>query len=97
MEIRRAQNIESFKNFRENLDLLNVKSSSISVVLQYNKRDLESQNGTRVMSIEQMEEDLNPNSEWPWIGASAVSGQGVKETFKRICMLTVANVGRQLI
>ncbi|AFM22794.1 GTP-binding protein [Desulfomonile tiedjei] len=97
MEIRRAQNIESFQNFRENLDLLNVKSSSISVVLQYNKRDLESQNGTRIMPIEQMEEDLNPNGEWPWIGASAVSGQGVKETFKRICMLTVANVGKQLI
>lgn len=97
MEIRREQNIESLRNLRENLLGLSIDPSSISLVLQYNKRDLGEENGKRIMPVELMEDDLNPKSECPWFEASAVLGHGVKETFKRICMLTVANVGSQLL
>ena len=96
MEVRREQNIESLLNLRENLALVGGNPSAISLVLQYNKRDL-GENGTRIMPVELMEMDLNPASQLPWFEASAVSGVGVKETFKRICMLTVANVGSQLL
>jgi GTPase SAR1 family protein len=96
MEVRREQNIESMVNLKENLALLGMKASAISLVLQYNKRDLE-QNSARIMPVELMEMDLNPTSELPWFEASAVTGAGVKETFKSICMLTVANVSSQLL
>ncbi|MBI5248895.1 MAG: GTPase domain-containing protein [Desulfomonile tiedjei] len=96
MEVRRQQNIESLLNLRENLDLVGINPSSISLVLQYNKRDL-AENGTKIMPVELMEMDLNPTSGLTSFEASAVTGVGVKETFKQICMLTVASVGSQLL
>jgi GTPase SAR1 family protein len=96
MEVRREQNIESLLNLRDNLRLVGINPSAISLVLQYNKRDL-GENGTRIMPVDLMESDLNPDSELPWLEASAVTGVGVKETFKQICMLTVASVGSQLM
>ena len=49
------------------------------------------------MSIPEMESDLNAESQWPSYEASALYGNGVKPTFKKICMMTVLDVCRQLL
>jgi GTPase SAR1 family protein len=96
LDIRRSQNLESFKNLQDNLREHGLSFSNIAMVLQFNKRDL---NGgeAAVMPISHMQEDLNPYMKWPYFEASAINGDGVKETFKSICMLTVANVCRQFL
>lgn len=96
LEIRRRQNIESLKNLEENLQAIGSDISTLPMVLQYNKRDL---NGgdSPILSLEEMKNDLNPCNRWPALAASALYGEGVKETFKKICMMTVVDVCRQLL
>ncbi len=96
LDIRRAQNLESFKNLQDNLKDQGSSLSSVAMVLQFNKRDL---NGgeAAVLPIADLQEDLNPYMKWPFFEASAINGQGVKETFKSICMLTVSNVCSQFL
>lgn len=92
----RDENIDSLLNLRDNLLELDKEIKSIPLVIQYNKRDL-CRNGVPTLSIDDLERDLNPVARWPWFQASALYGGGVKETFKTICMMTVAEVSRQLI
>jgi signal recognition particle receptor subunit beta len=95
LQARKEQNVESFQNLKENLGQVGIDLSSVSLVLQYNKRDLHGPD-TMTMPLEDMERDLNPEGKWPWFPASALQGQGVKDTFKKVTMLTVENVSRQL-
>jgi len=96
LEARRNNNIESFFNMEENLGDQGKTSASLPVVLQYNKRDLE---GTKVavLPMEEMEKDLNAAGDRPSFPASAIKGDGVKETFKKICMMTVVDVSTRLL
>jgi signal recognition particle receptor subunit beta len=96
MAHKKDENIESLVNLEENLVLMDKEMKTMPMVLQYNKRDLTG-NGVPTQSIQEMERDLNPRSKWPWFQASALYGDGVKETFKTICMLTIADVSRQLV
>ncbi len=95
LPMRKAQNSESLLNLAENLKLVGAEISAMPLVLQYNKRDLKS-SGTSVMPVAEMESDLNHDGEWPAFQAAALHGYGVKETFKKICMLTVQNVCKQM-
>jgi hypothetical protein len=65
------------------------------LVLQYNKRDLENE-GAQLMSLEQMEKDLNSQLKVPSFGASAVSGENVIPTLKRIISLTMTSLQKTL-
>lgn len=95
LEIRQAHNIESMSNLQDNLGDLGRQLSDVPLVLQYNKRDL---NGnSRLVSIKQLDEDLNSDHIYKSFPASALMGNGVKETFKQICMMTVANVCKQFL
>lgn len=96
LEIRRTQNIESLANLEQNLKALGIELSSVPLVMQYNKRDLGG-NGTALMTIEQMEEELNPGHFRQSFPASALTGDGVKGTFKSVCMTTVSSVCAQLL
>jgi hypothetical protein len=69
---------------------------SLPLVFQYNKRDLE-ESRVAVLPIEQMDKDLNPRGRFPSFPASALRGDGVKETFKKICMMTVIDVSSRLL
>jgi signal recognition particle receptor subunit beta len=95
LQARKEHNVESLENLRQNLEEIGIALSDVSVVLQYNKRDL---NGPEamIMPVEAMERDLNPSGKYPWVGASALTGEGIKDTFKQICSMTVAHVSRQL-
>jgi GTPase SAR1 family protein len=95
LEIRQAHNLESLSNLQDNLRELGRELADLPLVLQYNKRDL---NGTsQLMSVSQLDQDLNADHLYKAFPASALVGPGVKETFKQICMLTVANVCRQFL
>ncbi len=96
LEARRNNNIESFLNLDDNLREQGKSTSSLPVVLQFNKRDLA---GSRValLPIEDMEKDLNPSSRFASFPASALKGDGVRETFKKICMMTVVDVSTRLL
>jgi GTPase SAR1 family protein len=96
LEARRNNNIESFLNLDDNLRDQGKSTSSLPVVLQFNKRDLA---GSRVavLPTEEMEKDLNPSSRFASFPASALRGDGVRETFKKICMMTVVDVSTRLL
>lgn len=93
---RRHNNIESFQNLKENLAEQGKSIETLPLVVQYNKRDLD---GTRVpvMPMEELERDLNTDHRFPTYPASAIKGDGVRETFKKICVLTVMDVSTRLL
>ncbi|MDQ7782131.1 MAG: GTPase domain-containing protein [Desulfomonilaceae bacterium] len=93
---KRNENIDSLVNLDYNLREMDRELAEIPLVLQYNKRDL-NRNGVRTLPLDVMDKDLNPTAKLRRFGASALYGDGVKDTFKAICMLTVADVCRQLI
>ncbi|MFC1833427.1 ATP/GTP-binding protein [Thermodesulfobacteriota bacterium] len=96
LEARRNNNIESLGNLEENLGEQGKDLFSIPLVLQYNKRDLDGSKVT-ILPVSDMELDLNAEGKFPSFPASALTGEGVKETFKKICMLTVMDVGARLL
>jgi signal recognition particle receptor subunit beta len=80
----REANIESFKSLAENLEEFGLEVSEVPVVLQYNKRDL-----SNILTIEELNADLNPDGSLKFQEASAVNGDGVITTLKEITKLTL--------
>jgi len=71
-------NVESLENLFSNLRELGMNPDEIPIVLQYNKRDLPG-----IASPEVLDGALNRNG-YPVFLASAVAGDGVLDTLKRI-------------
>jgi signal recognition particle receptor subunit beta len=96
LEARKNNNVESLHNLQENLQDQGKGPTDLPLVLQYNKRDLA---GSKValLPVEDMEQDLNPENLFPSFAASALRGDGVRETFKKICMMTVVDVSARLL
>jgi signal recognition particle receptor subunit beta len=80
----RDANIESFKSLVENLKEFGLEVSDLPIVLQYNKRDL-----SDILTIEELNADLNPEGEFQFHESSAVNGDGVITTLKEITKLTL--------
>ncbi len=95
MTLRQEMNIKSLENLRENLASFNKDLNTIPLVLQYNKRDLGKQ-GIPVLSIESLENDLNSTLKAPYFPASAVTGENVAATMKKIISLTVISLREKL-
>jgi len=96
MAVRREKNILSLKNLQENLAAYKKSIFKIPFVMQYNKMDLKEQ-GIPLLSIETLERDLNSQLKTPSFPASAVLGNNVVATLKRIISLTVASIRNDLI
>jgi len=96
LEARRTSNAESFQNLENNLKEQGKSVNGVPLVMQYNKRDLD---GSKVvvMPVEAMEGDLNAYKRYPSFAASALRGDGVRETFKKICVMTVVDVSSRLL
>jgi len=94
LEVRREKNLLSLKDLQENLREYALNIFKIPLVMQFNKRDLASQ-GMPLMSIEQMEHDLNRQLKAPSFAASAVNGEGVGATLKECLKLTLKSLQRQ--
>jgi signal recognition particle receptor subunit beta len=80
----REANIESFTSLVENLEDLGLDMSELPLVLQYNKRDLKN-----ILTVDELNHDLNPRANYPFHEASAINGNGVFETLKEITKLTL--------
>ncbi|MBC8394494.1 MAG: GTPase domain-containing protein [Deltaproteobacteria bacterium] len=95
LEVRREKNMLSLKDMNENLKEYGMNIFKVPLVLQYNKRDLAKQ-GLPVMSIEQLDKDLNRQLKVPAYPASAVSGDGVGATLKECLKLTLKHLKKQI-
>jgi len=80
----RDANLESFKSLADNLEEFGLEVSEVPIVLQYNKRDL-----SNILTIEELNADLNPDGSFKFEEASAVNGDGVITTLKEITKLTL--------
>lgn len=95
MDLRREMNIRSLQNLKENLEAFNKNISSIPLVMQYNKRDLADE-GIPILSVETLEKDLNSQLKAPYFSASAIRGDNVAATMKKIIALTVSSLRKKL-
>lgn len=94
LEVRREKNMFSLQDLHNNLKEYGLSIFNIPLVIQYNKRDLTDQ-GIPLMSIEQMERDLNRQLKVPSFAASAVKGNGVGITLKTCLKLTLKSLQEQ--
>jgi signal recognition particle receptor subunit beta len=95
LEVRKMANLSSLKDLAENLKEDQKNIFQIPLVVQYNKRDLESQ-GLPVMPVELMEKELNSKLKAPHHTASALQGTGVGATLKEILLLTLRHLQKEL-
>lgn len=96
LRVQRQKNIESLQNLEENLSEYKISINECPLVFQYNKRDLARSNFP-LLSVEELEEDLNARFRAPAFEASALTGFGVFETLREITKITVRHVARKLL
>ena len=95
MSLRREMNIKSLENLRENLASFNKDLNTIPLVIQYNKRDLGKQ-GIPILTTDELTKDLNSQLKAAWLPASAVTGENIAATMKKIISLTVVSLKEKL-
>ncbi|RLB96526.1 MAG: gliding motility protein [Deltaproteobacteria bacterium] len=95
LEVRREKNMLSLKDLQANLKEYGLNIFKVPLVLQYNKRDLGEQ-GIPLMSIEQMDQDLNRQLKVPSFPGSALKGDGVGVALKECTKLTLKSLQREL-
>ena len=95
LAVRREKNMVSLKDLQYNLKEYGLNIFKIPLVMQHNKRDLDGQ-GFPIMSVEQMEKDLNRQLKVPSFPASAIIGQGVGATLKECLKLTLISFRKKL-
>ncbi len=95
LAVRREKNMLSLKDLQHNLREYGLNIFKIPLVMQHNKRDLAGQ-GYPIMSVEQMEKDLNRQLKVPSFPASAIIGQGVGTTLKECLKLTLISFRQKL-
>ena len=95
MEVQRRKNMESLKDLQQNLKEYGLNIYKIPLVLQYNKRDLATEE-VPVMSLDQMEKDLNGQLKIPSFPASAIRRDGVGATLKKCLELTLRSLQKDL-
>ena len=84
-------NVESLRNLEENLLELGLSIENVPLVMQYNKRDLRS-----ILTVEELNARLNPESRFDWFESVAVDGTGVFETLKAITKQTLRALRRRM-
>jgi signal recognition particle receptor subunit beta len=94
-EERKNANIISLKNLQENLNLYKKNIFEIPLIMQYNKRDL-AKEGIPVLDIGTLDKDLNSELKVPALEASAVDGDNVILTLKKIISETMASLEKEL-
>jgi len=91
LAVRREKNMISLKDLHSNLMKMGLSIKKIPLILQYNKRDLETK-GLPIMSLEKMDKELNRQLMVPSFGASALSGDGVGKTLSQALKLTLQSL-----
>jgi signal recognition particle receptor subunit beta len=96
LAVRRKENILSLKNLADNLAAYKKSLFDVPVVFQYNKRDLQEE-GIPLLSTDIMEKDLNMQLKAPSFAASALKGPNVVQTMKKIIVMTIDSLRRDLM
>jgi len=96
LSVRRKENVLSLKNLADNLASYKKDIFDIPLVLQYNKRDL-TEEGIPLIPIESLERDLNSRLKAPSFEASALKGPNVVQTMKKIIIMTIDSLQKELI
>jgi hypothetical protein len=94
LKIRREKNLISLKDLHQNLKMYGLSIFKIPLVFQYNKRDLVKK-GLPLLSMEQMEKDLNRQLKVPSFPGSAIVGEGVGITIKECVKLTLQHLQKE--
>jgi len=95
MEVQRKNNMESLRDLQQNLKEYDLSIYKIPLVLQFNKRDLAT-GGPSVMSLDQMEKELNGQLKIPSFPASAIRGENIGATLKKCLELTLKSLQKDL-
>ena len=95
LAVRREKNMLSLKDLQYNLKEYGISIFKIPLVIQHNKRDLVGET-LPIMSLEQMEKDLNRQLKVPSFPASAITGQGVGSTLKECLKLTLLALKKEM-
>jgi signal recognition particle receptor subunit beta len=95
LAVRREKNMLSLKDLQHNLKEYGINIFKIPLVIQHNKRDLVGET-LPIMSLEQMEKDLNRQLKVPSFPASAITGQGVGATLKECLKLTLISLKKEM-
>jgi GTPase SAR1 family protein len=94
--VRRKENVLSLKNLADNLATYRKSLADVPIVLQYNKRDLEEE-GIPLLPLATLEKDLNVQLKAPSFAASAQRGPNVVKTMKKIIVMTMDSLRRDLM
>ena len=95
LEVRREKNMLALKDLHQNLKEYNLSIFKLPLVIQFNKRDLNDAN-IALMSIEQMQHDLNRQLEVPCFPGSALTGNGVGKTLNACLKLLLKSIQKEL-
>jgi small GTP-binding protein len=95
LAVRREKNMLSLKDLQHNLKEYGISILKIPLVIQHNKRDLVGET-LPIMSLDQMEKDLNRQLKVPSFPASAITGQGVGATLKECLKLTLISLKNEM-
>jgi len=95
LKIRREKNMLSLKDLHQNLKEYGLNITKLPLIMQYNKRDLAKQ-GIPLMSVQQMEKDLNRQLKVPFFPGSAINGDGVGTTLKACIKMTLQSLKGQM-
>lgn len=92
---RRDSNVKSLEQMKENLLTHSKDVFKIPLVLQYNKIDLKDQ-GVPLLTVEEMEQDLNQELKVPFFVGSGLTGENIVETLKKIISMTLISFRKEL-
>jgi signal recognition particle receptor subunit beta len=96
LAVRRKENVLSLQNLADNLAVYKKSLFDVPVVFQYNKRDLQEE-GIPLLSADVLENDLNIQLKAPFFAASALKGPNVVQTMKKIIVMTIDSLRRDLM
>ena len=95
LAVRRKENVLSLKSLADNLASYKKSLLEIPLVFQYNKRDLLDE-GIPLLPVEWLEKDLNAKLKAPAFEASALMGPNVVQTMKKIIVMTIDSLRKDL-
>jgi len=95
LAVRRKENVLSLKSLADNLASYKKSILEIPLVFQYNKRDLLDE-GIPLLPVGWLEKDLNSKLKAPYFEVSALKGPNVVQTMKKIIIMTIDSLRKDL-
>ncbi len=91
LEVRREKNLLALKDLQQNLKDYGLSIFKVPLVMQFNKRDLDG-GSIPIMSLKQMQHDLNRQLKVPVFAGAALKGGGVGKTLHACLKLVMQEI-----